>query len=191
MTMAKKLPILSPSIHTFEMVGEYSDYESKSHIFESIRQLVNEGKYRRKHHKKYYVYNRTGGGLKIKLSSYPKHGKYYITLSGVNLARIAGEPSRLTLTELSPRGLACQEEIFLKELENLGILGVEKFITWKMKRVDITQDFYVKSDPTLLMKVVRHAGKVEPYRKGHEDHHNQHNEMRSCTFRRDAYDFEL
>ena len=29
MTMAKKLPILSPSIHTFEMVGEYSDYESK------------------------------------------------------------------------------------------------------------------------------------------------------------------
>lgn len=195
MTKAKKLPVLSPSIHTFEMVGEYSDYESNSRIFESIKKLVNEEKYRQIHYngatENCYTYKRIGGGLKIKLSSYPKHGKYYITLSGVNLARIAGEPSRLALTELSPRGLACQEEIFLEELKNLGILGVEKFITWKMKRVDITQDFYVKSDPTLIMKVVRHAGKVEPYRKGHEDHHDQHNEMRSCTFRRDAYDFEL
>lgn len=109
MTMAKKLPILSPSIHTFEMVGEYSDYESKSHIFESIKKLVSNEKYRQLHcsgmPENYYIYKRIGGGLTIKLSSCPEYKKNYITLSGVNLARIAGEPSRLALTNLSPRGL--------------------------------------------------------------------------------------
>lgn len=44
MTMPKKLPILSPSIHTFEIVGEYSDYESKSHLFESIKKSDERGK---------------------------------------------------------------------------------------------------------------------------------------------------
>ena len=109
MTMAKKLPILSPSIHTFEMVGEYSDYEAKSHIFKSIKILVDEEKYRQVHCRgmpeNYYIYKRIGGGLTIKLSSCPEYKKNYITLSGINLARIAGEPSRLTLTNLSPRGL--------------------------------------------------------------------------------------
>ena len=141
--------------------------------------------------KNYYIYKRIGGGLEIKLSSCPEYKKNYITLSGVNLARIAGEPSRLALTDPSPRGLACQEEIFLAELKSLGILDVEDSIKWKMKRVDITQDFYVKSDPTLHMKVVRYAGKVEPYGKGREEHHDQHNEIRSCTFIKEKYNFEL
>lgn len=195
MTMAKKLPILSPSIHTFEMVGEYSDYESKYHIFESIKKLVSNEKYRQLHcsgmPENYYIYKRIGGGLTIKLSSCPEYKKNYITLSGVNLARIAGEPSRLALTNLSPRGLACQEEIFLNELESLGILDVEDSIVWTMKRIDITQDFYVKADPTLPMKVVRYAGKVKPHGKGREEHHDQHNEIRSCTFIKEKYNFEL
>lgn len=195
MTMPKKLPILSPSIHTFESVGEYSDYESKSHLFESIKTLMNEGKYCQVHcsgmPENYYIYKRIGGGLTIKLSSCPEYKKNYITLSGVNLARIAGEPSRLALTNLSPRGLACQEEIFLNELESLGILDVEDSIVWKMKRIDITQDFYVKTDPTLPMKVVRYAGKIKPHGKGREEHHDQHNEIRSCTFIKEKYNFEL
>lgn len=195
MTMAKKLPVLSPSIHTFEMSGMYTDYEVKNQIFSSLKNLVSAGKYYQIHYddipKNYYIYKRRDGGLTIILSSFQKYKKNYITLSGVNLARIAGEPSRLALTELSPRGLACQEEIFLKELESLGILDAEDSIIWKMKRVDITQDFYVKSDPTLPMKVVRYAGKVEPHGKGHEEHHDQHNEMRSCTFIKKKYHFEL
>ena len=195
MTMPKKLPILSPSIHTFEIVGEYSDYESKSHLFESIKNLMNEGKYRQVYCSRmpenYYIYKRIGGGLTIKLSSCPEYKKNYITLSGVNLARIAGEPSRLALTNLSPRGLACQEEIFLNELESLGILDVEDSIVWTMKRIDIAQDFYVKADPTLSMKVVRYAGKVKPHGKGREEHHDQHNEIRSCTFIKEKYNFEL
>ena len=189
--MAKKPPVLSPSIHTFEIRGTYTDYEVKDHIFRSIKKLVDSGKYRPEHRKKYYVYNRIGGGLKIKLSSCPEYKKNYITLSGINLARIAGEPSRLTLTNLSADGLACQEEIFLNELESLGILDVEDSIKWKMKRVDITQDFYVKSDPTLPMKVIRYAGKVKPHGKGREEHHDQHNEIRSCTFIKEKYNFEL
>ena len=90
MTMAKKLPILSPSIHTFEIVGEYADYRLKDIIFGSMMKLLDEGEYKRgKRDKKYYTYNKIGGGLKIKLSSCPEYRKYYITLSGVNLSRIA------------------------------------------------------------------------------------------------------
>ena len=37
------------------------------------------------------------GGLTITLADYPDFKKRYITLSGVNLARIAGDPSRLSL----------------------------------------------------------------------------------------------
>lgn len=195
MTMAKKRPVLYPSIHTFEMSGRYMDYEVKNQLFGSIKNLVSEGKYYQIHYndipKNYYIYKRIGGGLEITLSSFPKYKKNYITLSGINLARIAGEQSRLALTDLSPRGLACQEEIFLAELESLGILDVEDSIVWKMKRIDITQDFYVKADPTLPMKVVRYAGKVKPHGKGREEHHDQHNEIRSCTFIKEKYNFEL
>lgn len=195
MTKAKKLPVLSPSIHTFEMKGTYTNYEVKAQIFDSIKKRLSEGKYYQVHYgdmpKNYYIYKRNDGGLTIILSSCPEYKKNYITLSGVNLARIAGEPSRLALTELSPHGLACQEEIFLNELESLGILDMENSITWKMKRVDITQDFYIKSDPTLPMKVIRYAGKVKPHGKGREEHHDQHNEIRSCTFIKEKYNFEL
>lgn len=136
MTMPKKLPILSPSIHTFELLGEYSDYKSKAHIFGSIKRLVDKGNYRQIHYggkpENYYIYKKIDGGLTIRLSSCPERRKNYILLSGINLARIAGEPSRLTLTNLSLRGLACQEEIFLNELESLGILDVEDSIKWKI-----------------------------------------------------------
>ena len=67
----------------------------------------------------------TDGGLTITLADYPDFKKRYITLSGVNLARIAGDPSRLSLTDLSPGGLATQEQAFLDELEQLGLLEIE------------------------------------------------------------------
>ena len=60
-----------------------------------------------------------------------------------------------------------------------------------MSRLDITQDFYVKSDPSLIVKIIRYAGDVDPQGKGHEKHHDQHNEIRSCKFEKTGYDFTL
>ena len=195
MTMAKKLPLLAPSIHTFEVNGTYTDCEAKRTVFMAIQKMVSAGKYYRvPYHgssKKGYSYKRKDGGLTITLADYPDFKKRYITLSGVNLARIAGDPSRLSLTDLSPEGLAMQEQAFLDELEQLGLLEIEDSVKWKMHRLDITQDFYVKCDPSLMVKIIRYAGSVDPYRKGRVLHYNQHNEIRSCKFEKTWYDFAL
>lgn len=37
MTMAKKLPLLAPSIHTFEVNGTYTDCEAKRTVFTAIQ----------------------------------------------------------------------------------------------------------------------------------------------------------
>lgn len=70
-----------------------------------------------------------------------------------------------------------QEQAFLDELEQLGLLEIEDSVKWKMHRLDITQDFYVKCDPSLMVKIIRYSGSVDPYRKGRALHYNQHNEM--------------
>ena len=195
MTMAKKLPLLAPSIHTFEVNGTYTDCEAKRTVFMAIQKMVSAGKYYRiPYHgssKKGYSYKRKDGGLTITLADYPDFKKRYITLSGVNLARIAGDPSRLSLTDLSPEGLVMQEQAFLDELEQLGLLEIEESVKWKIHRLDITQDFYVKCDPSLMVKIIRYAGSVDPYRKGRALHYNQHNEIRSCKFEKTWYDFAL
>lgn len=140
MTMAKKLPLLAPSIHTFEVNGTYTDCEAKRTVFMAIQKMVSAGKYYRiPYHgssKKGYSYKRKDGGLTITLADYPDFKKRYITLSGVNLARIAGDPSRLSLTDLSPEGLVMQEQAFLDELEQLGLLEIEESVKWKMHRLD-------------------------------------------------------
>ena len=152
MTMAKKLPLLAPSIHTFEVNGTYTDCEAKRTVFMAIQKMVSAGKYYRiPYHgssKKGYSYKRKDGGLTITLADYPDFKKRYITLSGVNLARIAGDPSRLSLT-----------------------------------------DFYVKCDPALMVKIIRYAGSVDPYRKGRALHYNQYNEIRSCKFEKNVVRF--
>lgn len=195
MTMAKKLPILIPSIHTFEIKGKYTDYESKRIVFKAIQKMVSKGKYYWVPYTgsspKGYSYKRKDGGLTITLADYPDFKKRYITLSGVNLARIAGEPSRLSLTNLSPELLAMQEQAFLDELEQLGLLEIEDSVEWKMHRLYITQDFYVKCDSSLIIKIIRYAGSVDPYKKGRERHYDQHNEIRSCKFEKTGYDFTL
>lgn len=84
-----------------------------------------------------------------------------------------------------------QEQAFLDELEQLGLLKIEDSVKWKMHRLDITQDFYVKCDPALIVKIIRYAGSVDPYRKGRALHYNQHNEIRSCKFEKTWYDFAL
>ena len=122
--------------------------------------------------------------MTITLADYPDFKKRYITLSGVNLARIAGDPSRLSLTDLSPGGLATQEQAFLDELEQLGLLEIEDSIKWKMHRLDITQDFYVKCDSALMVKIIRYAGSVDPYRKGRALHYNQHNETEAVNLKK-------
>lgn len=101
MTMAKKLPLLAPSIHTFEVNGTYTDCEAKRTVFMAIQKMVSAGKYYRiPYHgssKKGYSYKRKDGGLTITLADYPDFKKRYITLSGVNLARIAGDERLVTI----------------------------------------------------------------------------------------------
>lgn len=122
MTMAKKLPLLAPSIHTFEVNGTYKDCEARRTVFMAIQKMVSAGKYYRiPYHgssKKGYSYKRKDGGLTITLADYPDFKKRYITLSGVNLARIAGDPSRLSLTDLSPEGCNGVQREHNKKLNN-------------------------------------------------------------------------
>lgn len=74
MTMAKKLPLLAPSIHTFEVNGTYTDCEAKRTVFMAIQKMVSAGKYYRiPYHgssKKGYSYKRKDGGLTITLADY-------------------------------------------------------------------------------------------------------------------------
>ena len=159
MTMAKKLPLLAPSIHTFEVNGTYTDCEAKRTVFMAIQKMVSAGKfYRIPYHgssKKGYSYKRKDGGLTITLADYPDFRKRYITLSGVNLARIAGDPSRLSLTDLSPEGLATQEQAFLDELEQLGLLEIEDvskpYPSFGAKRIPLDSAAGIQRDLILLI----------------------------------------
>ena len=45
--LAKKLPLLAPSIHTFEVNGTYTDCEAKRKVFMAIQKMVSAGKYYR------------------------------------------------------------------------------------------------------------------------------------------------
>lgn len=73
-----------------------------------------------------------------------------------------------------------QEQALLNELKQLGLLEIENSVKWKIHRLDITQDFYVKCDPSLIVKIIRYAGSVDPHRKGRALHYNQHNEMNNA-----------
>lgn len=83
MTMAKKLPLLAPSIHTFEVNGTYTDCEAKRTVFMAIQKMVSAGKYYRiPYHgssKKGYSYKRKDGGLTITLADYPDFKKRFPT----------------------------------------------------------------------------------------------------------------
>lgn len=76
MTMAKKLPLLAPSIHTFEVNGTYKDREARRTVFMAIQKMVSAGKYyRAPYHgssKKGYSYKRKDGGLTITLADYER-----------------------------------------------------------------------------------------------------------------------
>ena len=119
MTMAKKLPLLAPSIHTFEVNGTYKDREARRTVFMAIQKMVSAGKYyRAPYHgssKKGYSYKRKDGGLTITLADYPEFKKRYITLSGVNLARPI---SMCALMHKGTRALSEQKMIRAKQNEN-------------------------------------------------------------------------
>lgn len=76
MTIAKKLPLLAPSIHTFEVNGTYTDCEAKRTVFMAIQKMVSAEKYYRvPYHgssKKGYSYKRKDGGLTITLAESTK-----------------------------------------------------------------------------------------------------------------------
>lgn len=205
MTMAKKFPVFYPSIHTFEIHGTYYRLPIMVKLFERMKELIKEEKYypankkkkqndksgKNENAPKSYCYTRNGGGLRVELGQRTEYGEWHIVLSGINLARIAGNTSRLALVDLSPEGFNHQIECFLMELEQLGFLEYEYEIDWILYRVDVTQDFYVKCDPILPIKLVRYAGESKPHGKGKENHYTKHNEKRSARFEKEEYDFEI
>ena len=82
MTMAKKLPLLAPSIHTFEVNGTYTDCEAKRTVFMAIQKMVSAGKYYRiPYHgssKKGYSY-KCRGFIKQYLQKLPQWGRFGVT----------------------------------------------------------------------------------------------------------------
>ena len=110
MAMAKKLPLLAPSIHTFEVNGTYTDCEAKRTVFMAIQKMVSAGKYYRiPYHgssKKGYSYKRKDGGLTITLADYPEFKKRYIRSN--LLLRTVHSPSLLIVTQCnSSRNSLC------------------------------------------------------------------------------------
>ena len=132
MTKAKELPILTPAIHTFEITGKYWSNEVEKIVFKTILNMVEEEKYSH-YPQKSCSYIRKDGGLTITLTSSPQGEAKYIKLSVINLARIAGNLSRLALTNLEQDALDWQEDMFLDELDQLRLLEVEDKIMWKIK----------------------------------------------------------
>ena len=200
MTKPKSIPVLCSSIHTFEVHGTYRSDTVSVILMKKMNELICERKYwrmkksksrKKPYYKKYQNFVRNGGGLKIESYINDMTGEYNINLYGINLARISGETSRLELTDLSYKGLERQGRCFEEELERLGLLELEDRIEWKMYRVDLTQDFYVKSDPSLYVRIAKYTGEVRPNKTGKAKHYERHNEKRSATFEKDEYNFEL
>ncbi len=70
MTMAKKLPLLAPSIHTFEVNGTYTDCEANRTVFMAIQKMVSAGKYYRI---PYHGSSKKGYFIKEKMAVWPSH----------------------------------------------------------------------------------------------------------------------
>lgn len=187
MTKRKELPIITPSVHTFSISGRINNEMLKLHIDKSLRSAADTDRY------KWVGWNhivRRGGGLHVQLHPNPK-SMPCITLSNINLPRIGGDTSYLALTDLSVKGLLQHQEVFEQELKFLGIPWKSGDISWRLGRLDLTQDFYVKCDPSLTIRNLRFAGETGLYRGIHADHYTLHNEKHSSRWKSHWYDITV
>lgn len=192
MTKPKRLPVFQPGIHTFVITGYFLHPKIKNRIYRSLHTAVESGKY---YQSNKHQYKRNHGGLVINLKQMPEssHWKYAVELSEINLTTLSCNFSRLALTEFSLNTLAAFEENFHSILNNeLKLSFCDPDIVWKITRIDITQDFFVKSDPSLTVRILRYAGAYGLSQKRFEQHHFvAHNEKHSANWSSPSCDFSV
>ena len=151
MTKAKELPKLEPSIHTFAITGTFASSILKEKIYDKLTKLTESGEYERKGMRS-FSQKRTG--LRVDLK--PCDFGYSLTVSRINLERITNGSSLLDKIKFDPASLSGYESALERELRKIAVPLNNSSILWTMSRVDITQDFYVKSDPSLYIRVLRY-----------------------------------
>lgn len=151
MTKAKELPKSEPSIHTFAITGTFASSTLKERIYNKLKKLAESGEYEWKGTRS-FSQKRTG--LRVNLK--PCDFGYSLTVSRINLERISNGNSLLDKIKFDPVSLSCYEIALERELRRMAVPLNDGSILWTMSRVDITQDFYVKSDPSLYIRVLRY-----------------------------------
>ena len=129
MTMAKKLPLLAPSIHTFEVNGTYKDCEARRTVFMAIQKMVSAGKYYRiPYHgssKKGYSYKRKDGGLTITLGQFTRNYTQTVKRAADNKRRLLPERAayRLFCCPGFPKGFPLWHTTLLAKCSVLYLLA--------------------------------------------------------------------
>lgn len=187
MTKKKDLPIIQASVHTFAITGSIRSKHTKNQIYDAMHTAVYENLY------KWSGRNcivKCGGGMRLTLIT-ALSGNDFILIDDINLPRIAGNSSYLALTDLSPSGLAEQASALEQELSRLGVSLKDDSIRFSLRRLDLTQDFYVKSDPSLRIRNLRLAGETGLYRGIHPNHFTACNEKHSARWRSKWFDINI
>lgn len=178
MTKRKTLPSIKPSIHTLSISGFFHSKYLQNQIYNAMTNAVNENRYKQTG-KNSIV--KCGGGLQLILGTI-RTDDYYVIINDINLPRLSGNDSYLALTDLSASALEVYEQTFEQELAYLGIPFKTDDIIFSLRRLDLTQDFYVKSDPSLTIRILRFAGETGLYHGFHPKHYNTCNEKHSARW---------
>lgn len=187
MTKKKELPLLQPSIHTFAITGFIRSNYTANKIYDAMNAAVLENRYKWRGRN---CIVKHGGGLRLTLVSVPSRDNI-ILLDDINLPRLTGDASYLALTDLSSTGLAEQGRVLDQELDSLGITWKDENIRFSLRRLDLTQDFYVKSDPSLMIRNLRFAGETGLYRGLHANHVTACNEKHSAKWESKWYNITV
>lgn len=190
MTDVKELSKSEPSIHTFQITGIFTSAELMSKIYDSLQKLVEKGKYKQNWK---YGFAQKGGGLEVGLSWDKKDGRiqYTVTLSRINLEILSGRTSMLNKVRFDKDAFRTYELVLVREIEKIGINLKLDYICWTMNRLDITQDFYVKSDPSLYVRILRYADVTFGRCQVKANHYVKHNEKHSAKWEMSLFDVTL
>lgn len=178
MTKAKELPKSEPSIHTFAITGTFASSTLKERIYNKLKKLTESGEYEWKGTRS-FSQKRTG--LRVNLK--PCDFGYSLTVSRINLERISNGNSLLDKIKFDPVSLSCYEIALERELRRMAVPLNDGSILWTMSRVDITQDFYVKSDPSLYIRVLRYNDPSYGKHVVKPSHYIKHNEKHSAKWK--------
>ena len=186
MTKAKELPKSEPSIHTFAITGTFASSILKERIYDKLTKLTESGEYERKGTS---TFSQKRTGLRVNLK--PCDFGYSLTVSRINLERITNGNSLLDKIKFDSVSLNYYEIALERELRRIAVPLNDSGILWTMSRVDITQDFYVKSDPSLYIRVLRYNDPSYGKHGVEANHYIKHNEKHSAKWEMSLFDVTL